>query len=190
MIYGYARVSSDGQDRYGTGLETQEKMLRDAGAQEILYESYTGTKKDRPKLNELMDKIQTGDEVVMTKLDRMARSVHDGIEIIEEFMQRGVSLNILNMMKFDGSPTSTLMYNVLLSFAQFERDMIADRTSSGKAAKRASDPNWREGRKRLEIYGFEDYLQKHKSGLMTVAQCCKELNISRSTWNRRIRELA
>lgn len=188
MIYGYARVSSDGQDRYGTGLETQEEMLRKAGAQEILYESFTGTKKDRPKLNELMAKIQPGDEVVMTKLDRMARSVHDGIEIIDEFIRRGVSLNILNMMKFDGSPTSTLMFNVLLSFAQFERDMIVERTAAGKAVKRENDPNWKEGRNRIELEGFETIWNQYKSGLMTVAQCCKELNISKSTWHRRVKE--
>lgn len=190
MIYGYARVSSDGQDRYGTSLEVQEQMLRAAGAEEILLESFTGTKKDRPKLNELMSKIQPGDEVVMTKLDRMARSVHDGIEIIGEFMARGVNLNVLNMMKFDGSATSTLMYNVLLCFAQFERDIIAERTASGKSAKKANDPNWKEGRKRLEIPDFEKFRKMQKDGVMSVKECCEALNISRSTWYLRANEIS
>ena len=58
-----------------------------------------------------------------------------------------------------------------------------------KAIKRANDPDWKEGRKKIEVCGLQEYMQKHSDGLMTVEQCCKELNISRSTWNRRVREL-
>lgn len=186
MIYGYARVSTKGQDRYGNGLEVQEKQLRDAGARIIYYESFTGTKKDRPELNKLMDVLVEGDIVIVTKLDRIARSTRDGLAIIDELLDKGVSINILNMGKFDSSPSGELMRTIFLAFAQFERDMIVLRTSEGKEVCR-TDPNWKEGRKRREIPDFQKFLQKHKRGEMTVDECCKQLDISRSTWYNRAR---
>lgn len=90
LIYGYARVSTKGQDRYGNSLEAQEKLLREAGAEKILCESFTGTKKSRPQLDELMELVCAGDMVVMTKLDRMARSTRDGLDIIDEFWRRAL----------------------------------------------------------------------------------------------------
>lgn len=187
MIYGYARVSTKGQDRYGNSLEAQEKLLKEAGAETILCESFTGTRKDRPKLNELMAMVSEGDTVVMTKLDRMARSTRDGLEIIDEFLRKGVHINILNMGRFDKSPTGKLMRTIFLAFAEFERDMIVARTSEGKAICREHDPDWREGRKKVPTPEFEKYLQKQKDGQLTVKQCCKELGISRSTWYDRVR---
>lgn len=189
MIYGYARVSTKGQDRYGNSLEAQEKLLKEAGADRILCESFTGTRKNRPKLNELMAMVREGDTVVMTKLDRMARSTRDGLEIIDEFLRKGVHINILNMGRFDDSPTGKLMRTIFLAFAEFERDMIVARTSEGKAICREHDPNWHEGRNKLPTPEFEKYLQKQKDGRMTVKECCKELGISRSTWYDRVKEL-
>ena len=80
MIYGYARVSTAGQ-KDGNSLEAQERALREEGAIEIYKESFTGTKKDRPILNELLTKLKAGDTLVVTKLDRMARSAIAGAEI-------------------------------------------------------------------------------------------------------------
>jgi DNA invertase Pin-like site-specific DNA recombinase len=82
------------------------------------------------------------------------------------------------------------MTTILLAFAEFERDMIVERTTAGKAVAKANDPEWSEGRKRIEIPEFEKFLKKQKEGLLTVAECCKQLGISRSTWNRRARESA
>ena len=138
LIYGYARVSTKGQDRYGNSLEAQEKLLREAGAERILCESFTGTKKSRPQLDELMELVCAGDTVVMTKLDRMARSTRDGLDIIDEFLAKGVEINILNMGKFDDSPSGKLMRTIFLAFAEFERDMIVERTQSGKAIAKAN----------------------------------------------------
>lgn len=78
MIYGYARVSTKGQDRYGNSLEAQEKMLRDAGAETILCESFTGTKKNRPELDRLMKMVCSGDTVIMTKLDQALDALNHG----------------------------------------------------------------------------------------------------------------
>ena len=189
MIYGYARVSTKGQDKYGNGLEVQEKQLRENGAKTIYHESFTGTKKSRPKLDELMSVLREGDTVVVTKLDRIARSTKDGLEIIDELLAKGVSINILNMGKFDNSPTGKLMRTVFFAFAEFERDMIVQRTSEGKELCKA-DPNWREGRERRELPDFQKFLKKQKDGLLTVDECCEELGISRRTWYNRVAEVS
>ena len=185
MIYGYARVSTKGQDKYGNGLDVQEKQLRENGATTIYHESFTGTKKSRPKLGKLMSVLREGDTVVVTKLDRIARSTRDGLDIIDELLAKGVSINILNMGKFDNSPSGKLMRTIFFAFAEFERDMIVERTSEGKELRRA-DPNWKEGRKVIETPDFQKFLKKQKDGILTVDECCKELNISRRTWYNRV----
>lgn len=189
MIYGYARVSTKGQDRYGNSLDVQEKLLREAGATEILCESFTGTKKHRPELDRLMGMVQDGDMVVMTKLDRMARSTKDGLAIIDEFLEKGVEIHILNMGKFDNSPTGKLMRTIFLAFAEFERDMIVGRTGEAKAACRERDPEWREGRREIELPEFEVIHKRHVEGELTVEECCEVLGISRSTWYNRVRRV-
>lgn len=188
MIYGYARVSTKGQDRYGNSLEVQERMLREAGAEVILRESFTGTKKDRPQLNKLFEMVQPGDTVIMTKLDRMARSTQDGLVIINALMEKNVKLHILNMGVFDKNPANKFMHTIFLAFAEFERDMIVSRTTEGKAVCRERDPNWREGRKAIVIPHIDEYLDRYDRGELTVTQCCKELGCSRGTFYRRIKE--
>ena len=189
MIYGYARVSTKGQDKYGNGLDVQEKQLLDNGAEKIYYEKYTGTKKSRPELDKLMNVLVEGDIVIVTKLDRIARSVRDGIDIIDALLSRGIGINILNMGKFDCSPTGKLMRTVMFAFAEFERDMIVMRTSEGKEICRESNPDWKEGRHRKEIPDFKKFLEKQKEGSMSVRQCCKELGISRATWYNKLKEV-
>ena len=189
MIYGYARVSTKGQDKYGNGLEVQEKQLRENGAEVIYYESFTGTKKSRPELDKLLSVIKEGDTVVVTKLDRIARSTRDGLDIIDELLNKGVAINILNMGKFDNSPTGKLMRTIFFAFAEFERDMIVLRTQEGKEICR-NDPDWKEGRKRKESPEFQNFLEKQKEGLLTVEECCEKLGISRRTWYNRVAEVA
>jgi DNA invertase Pin-like site-specific DNA recombinase len=189
MIYGYARVSTKGQAKDGNSLDAQEKILRENGATTIYFESFTGTKKHRPELDKLMGVLKEGDTLVVTKLDRIARSTIHGINIIEELLNKGVIINILNMGKFDNSPAGKLTRTIFLAFAEFERDMIVERTSEGKAMCRENDPDWREGRKSVETPDFEKFLKKQKDGEITVTECCKALNISRGTWYNRVSEV-
>lgn len=189
MIYGYARVSTKGQDRYGNGLDVQEKQLTEAGAEKVYYESFTGTSKHRPQLDSLLSTIQTGDTLMVTKLDRIARSTRDGLDIIDSLLSKGVNINILNMGKFDNSPTGKLMRTIFLAFAEFERDMIITRTAEGKQICKETNPDWREGRRRIENSDFENFFQKQKDGLITVDDACKQLGISRSTWYNRVKEV-
>ena len=189
MIYGYARVSTKGQERDGNGLEAQERVLREHGAEIIYRDSFTGTKKHRPELDKLLSVLKEGDTLVVVKLDRIARSTIQGCELMNELFAKGVAVNVLNMGMMDNSSTGKLIRSVFFAFAEFERDMIVDRTSEGKAVARERE-GYREGRPTKVVPDFEKFLKKQKDGLMTVEECCKILGIGRSTWYAKARELA
>lgn len=180
---GYGRVSTSGQATNGNSLEDQRSKLEEAGCDEIVLEAYTGTKVDRPKFTALVESLEEGDTLVVCKLDRFARSASEGSALVKDLLARGVNVHILNMGLIENTPTGRLILNVLLSFAEFERDMIVERTSEGKAIARATNPEYKEGRKALEIPdNFEDYRSRAEIGEITVVAACAELGISRSTW--------
>lgn len=182
MIYGYARVSTKGQCINGNSLEDQTAKLREAGCQEIVCETYTGTNMDRPKLTALLEKLVLGDELIVCKIDRFARTAAEGSLIIQDLVKRGVIVNVLNMGRADKTPMGELMVNILLAFAQYERDMIVERTQAGKAIARQKE-GYREGRPPLAV-NIDDHRVRVAHGEMTVTQACKELGISRSSWYR------
>lgn len=138
MIYGYARVSTAKQASKGNSLEEQKQALRDAGAPDeiIISDQYTGTKMDRPNFSALLNKLQLGDKLIVTKLDRFARTAVDGGMIVQELRKRGVIIHILNMGLIDDTPMGKLLVTVLLAFAEFERDMIVERTQAGRESAR------------------------------------------------------
>lgn len=183
MIYGYARVSTKGQAKDGNSLEAQTALLKEAGADKVYADSFTGTKMDRPEFDKLKAVLETGDTLIVTKLDRFARSATQGIEMIEDLIKKGVKVHVLNMGVMDDTPTGKLIRNIMLSFAEFERDMIYERTQEGKAIKRAKGLK-AEGRNKLDIDMdlFEELYSDQQSGLITVKEAIRILNISRSSW--------
>ena len=132
MIYGYARVSTKGQMKDGNSLEIQEKLLKENGAVEIFMDSFTGTKFNRPKLDLLLSKLTSGDTLIVTKLDRIARSLSQGSDLVNDLLSKNIKVNILNIGTMDNTPSSRLIRNIFFSFAEFERDMIVERTQEGK----------------------------------------------------------
>lgn len=142
--YGYARVSTRRQGD-GNSLEAQKELLISNGADYIFEEKFTGTKIDRPELDKLLEEIDEGDTLIVTKLDRMARSISQGTELIESLISREVTVHILNLGVLDNTPASRLVRNIFLSFAEFERDMIVERTQEGKSIAKLK-PDFREGR--------------------------------------------
>ena len=132
MIFGYARVSTNFQARDGNSLEAQINSLKEAGAEKIFSDVFSGSKNNRPELDKLLKIIQSGDKLIITKLDRIARSVIHGIQLIENLSDKGVIISVLNMGIIDSSPTGKLIRNIMLSFAEFERDIIIQRTQEGK----------------------------------------------------------
>lgn len=145
MIYGYGRVSTKGQAKDGNSIEAQERLLKEHGAEVIYMDSFTGTKITRPEFYKLIKKLSAGDTLVVAKLDRFARSVSQASDLITEFIDKGVRVDVCNLGILDNSSMGTLMRNILLSFAQFERDMIVERTQEGKAIAKQRD-DFREGR--------------------------------------------
>lgn len=146
MIFGYARVSTKTQARDGNSLDAQQAALTAAGAEKIYTDTFTGTKMDRPEWDRLRAQLRRGDVLIVTRLDRLARSVSQASGMITEMIDEGITINVLNLGILSNDSVNTLLRNVLLSFAQFERDMIVQRTQEGKAVARATDPDFREGR--------------------------------------------
>lgn len=186
MIYGYGRVSTKAQERDGNSLEAQEKLLKEYGAEQIFMDSFTGAKLDRPEFNKLLKKLQAGDTLIVTKLDRFARSASQASDLITKLIDEGVRIHVCNLGVLDNSSMSTLLRNVLLSFAQFERDLIVERTREGKEIAR-KNPDYREGRpkkfKREQIRHALQLLENH-----SYSQVTDMTGISKSTLIRAKRQ--
>lgn len=145
MIYGYARVSTKRQAKDGNSLESQIELLKSNGAVKIYSDRFTGTKTDRPEFNRLLAELKAGDILIVTKLDRLARSITQGSELVNQLINKGIKVNILNIGIMDNTPSSKLIRNIFLSFAEFERDMIVERTQEGKAIAKTKE-GFKEGR--------------------------------------------
>lgn len=173
MIYGYCRVSSKSQ-LDNNSLELQEKEILERYDNALICkEQISGIKSDRPIFNEILGKLKKGDTLVTTKLDRLCRSTKEGLDIVKDLQEREINIHILNMGLIENSPMGDLIITCLLAFSQFERSMIVERTSSGKALARLNE-DYREGRpkkftkkqishalKLLETYSYKEV------GLMT-----------------------
>lgn len=131
-IFGYARVSTEAQN-----LDRQLDVLRKYGVDVIYNEKMTGTKKDRPELTKLLERITKGDTVVIESLSRLGRSTKDLIELTELFKSKGVRLVSLKESIDTDSSTGKLLFTLMSAIAQFERDTIADRTREGLRSARA-----------------------------------------------------
>lgn len=184
-VYGYARVSTRGQQRNGNSLASQREQLMTAGCTAIVQEAYTGTTTDRPRFDELVGTLKYGDTLVVTKLDRFARSTIEGCTMVRSLIDRGVTVRVLNMGTLDSTPVGKVMVSVMFAMAEFERDMIVQRTQEGREAARRR-PGFRDGRPRMDV--DEGELERHRSevggGCETVSDACAALGISRSTWYR------
>lgn len=140
MKYGYARVSTRHQD-----LDGQLRLLEDEHCDKIFFEKITGTKSDRPEFQKLLQTVQTGDTLVVTKLDRFARSTQDALNTIKVLFEKGVRINVLNLGVIENTSTGRLIFTIFSAFADFERDLIVERTQEGKEIAKQR-PGFKEGR--------------------------------------------
>lgn len=177
MLYGYARVSTLGQS-----LDNQIESLIDKGVSEenIFSDQYTGSRIDRPGFTDLLNTLESGDSLVVTKLDRLARNTREALNVINELQDKGVVINILNLGIIDDSSIGKFTTTVLLAVAEMERDMIVNRTKEGKEYAREHNPKYREGRRTRLTGRNKDkypainlYRQSH-----TAVQTAKAFNIS------------
>lgn len=131
MIFGYARVSTDDQN-----LDAQTDALNDAGATRLFADKISGGTRKRPELDKLFEQIREGDVVVVTKYDRLARSLRDLLDIVEGIKERGAGFRSLAEDIDTTTPAGRLVFHVFASIAQFERERISERTKEGLEAAR------------------------------------------------------
>lgn len=131
MIFGYARVSTDDQN-----LDAQTDALTDAGAERIFSDKISGSQRKRPQLDQLLEQLRPDDVIVVTKYDRLARSLVDLLAIVEDVKQRGAGFRSLAEDIDTTTPAGRLVFHVFASIAQFERERISERTKEGLEAAR------------------------------------------------------
>ena len=131
MILGYARVSTRDQS-----LDGQQDTLAAAGAEQIFADTITGTARSRQQLDQLLKELRSGDVVVVTKYDRLARSLKDLLEIVDLIQAKGAGFRSLGEDIDTTTPAGRLVFHVFASIAQFERERIVERSKEGLAAAR------------------------------------------------------
>jgi DNA invertase Pin-like site-specific DNA recombinase len=128
-----------------------------------------------------LNKLKKGDTLIVTKLDRFSRSASKGMDIIDELLERGVAVHVLNMGLMDNTPTGKLIRNVMLAFAEFERDCIVERCNEGKVEAKLKNPEYKEGRKQLEEEKIEEVKSYINNGY-SISKACNLVGIGRSTY--------
>lgn len=188
-VFGYIRVSTINQKRDGNSLEHQKKVLLDKGVDEnnIYQDVFTGTKLKRPQFDKLLNVLKKGDKLVVAKLDRIARTAVEGAELVNNLIEKGVTVDIANMGVMDNTPTSKLVRTMFFAFAEFERDMIIERTMEGKEIAKLNNPNFREGRPaKLSGDDIDKIVELNKT--MSYQEIADFLKISKSTIYRAMRK--
>lgn len=183
MKFGYARVSTKEQN-----LDRQIDWLRDQGIedQNIHVEKISGVKANRPEFNRLMEKLREGDTVLIESFSRLGRSTKDLIEIVERLDEMGVLL-VSSKDNFDTSTAQgKMMLTIVQAFAQFERDLIVERTKEGLAAARARGKKG--GRKPLPKDKVAKALKLYDTNTMSLKEIQEMTGVSASTIHRRIRQ--
>lgn len=175
---GYARVSTQDQD-----LSAQLEALRKAGAKTVYCEKVSGARADRPQLAKLMASLKKGDVVLVTKLDRLGRSTRELLQLIHHIDQTGASFKSLGDPLFDTSTSQgRLLVTMLAAIAEFERELIRERTGEGR--KRAMQNGVRFGRKpKLSDFQRKEALQRRGNG-ETLAQIARSYAVSVSMISR------
>lgn len=179
-VVGYARVSTLGQN-----LETQLEQLKQAGVDRTYQEKASGVKEDRPELEALLDYVRQGDSVVITKLDRIARSTKHLLEIVDLLKAKGVTFRVLNMNLDTSTSTGKLMLTMLGAIATFEREMMLERQAEG-IAKAKADGKYK-GRQPTARAKAPQVLELAKQGL-TKQKIADELNIGIASVYRILKE--
>ena len=177
MIIGYARTSTADQE---AGLEAQERDLRAAGAERLFTEKVSSVA-TREALANALDYLRDGDVLLVTKLDRLARSIRDLMEIVETVKAKGAALRVLAMDLDTSSATGKLMLGILGSVAEFEREIMLERQREGIAKAKAAGKY--KGRAPTAQRRSADVLRLLADGKTEVA-VADELGISRSSVQR------
>ena len=181
MKVGYVRVSTITQheDRQ---LVTMEKF----GVEKLFQEKVSGKDKNRPQLQQLLDFVREGDTVIIHDFSRLARSTKDLLEIVEYLNNKKVALISAKENLDTSTATGKLMLTMIGAINEFERTNLLERQREGIAV--AKKKGKYKGRKEVKIDNFEQYYNKYLNREITKTQLAKELNISRPTLDKLIKE--
>ena len=147
-VYGYARVSTKSQLDNNSLEQQEQEILAKYDNANVIKEQFTGTTTNRPKFKWLLGKLKENDVLVVCKLDRLARTTEEGIQIVRELFERGVSIHVLNVGLLENTTMGNFFIKTLLAIAEMERNLIVERTQAGKAIAK-QNPNFREGRPKV-----------------------------------------
>ena len=183
MVIGYARVSTRGQVS-GTSLEEQTVTLRANGCEDVVLEQGTGASIEaRPRLEELLDKLDSGDTLMVCKLDRLARSVEEGLTIVKQLFAKGVKVHVLNLGLLENSSLGRFFLETLLAVGELERELIMERTRIGREVAR-SKPGYKDGRPRKFTQEQLEWAAQLKAEGHSYKEVEKMTKISKSTLQR------
>jgi DNA invertase Pin-like site-specific DNA recombinase len=177
-IYGYARVSTDGQT-----LDNQLAQLREAGAEKIFSEKVSGAKTDRQELRKVVKALRQDDILIVTKLDRLARSLRDILNVLDTLSKNGAKFKSINEPWADTTTDmGQFLTNILGSVAELERRLILQRTGEGR--QRAMANGVRFGRKpSLDDYQRQEAMRRKEAGELMV-DIARSYKVSRQTIGR------
>ncbi|ADU25701.1 recombinase family protein [Ethanoligenens harbinense] len=178
MLLGYARVSTGEQL-----LDRQIDALELAGVEKIYHEKVTGAKVDRPKLNELLNHLRSGDVIVVSDLTRLSRSTKDLFSIVDRIQLAGADIKSLKESWIDTTtPQGKLLFTIFAGISQFERDLISQRTREGIAA--AASRGRHGGRPSKRNPKADTALKMYDSQEYTIPEICSATGLSKSTLYR------
>ncbi len=180
FVFGYARVSTEQQN-----LDRQLDMLQKYGVDFIYNEKMTGTKRNRSELEKLLERLTEGDTVVVESLSRLGRSTKDLIWLMETFNSKGVNLVSLKESIDTTTSTGKLLFTLMSAIAQFERDVIADRTREGLNSARARGRKG--GRPRTDSEKLRKAIKLYNTQQYSLAEIEDMTGVKRSTLYRGIR---
>lgn len=189
MIYGYCRVSTKGQLKDGYSLEVQNKeILERYDNAKVEFEQYTGATTERPVFTKIINKLNQGDTLVVTKLDRLARNTIEGIQIVQGLFNKGIAVHVLNVGLLENTSMGKFFLTTLFAVAEMERNTIIERTQTGKAIAKTKE-GFSEGRpKRYTQKQLDNALNmlSVNGGKYSYNEVASILKISKSTLIREI----
>ena len=182
FVIGYARVSTQDQN-----LDRQIDALNAYGIDRLYTEKMTGTKKSRPELDAMLGRLEAGDTVVIESLSRLGRSTKDLLTLMDIFKEKNVKLVSLKENIDTSTSTGKLLATVLSALAQFERDVIVERTNEGLVAARARGRKG--GRPRVPEVKIQQALKLYKTQQYTMREIENLTGVKPATLYRRLKEL-
>lgn len=194
MTIGYTRVSTKLQFMNGKSLDAQERSIMSKYPDAVIVkEQYTGTTTDRPELDKVMKTLKSGDTLVVTKLDRLARNTVEGIKIISNLFDKNIAVHVINVGLLENTNMGRFFLTILLAVAEMERNNIIERTQAGKEIARTRD-GYKEGRPKkytqtqlkmavdlLDKYSYREVSKMTKISISTLTRAKRKMKIEQQT---------